>query len=139
MEIFCLNPVIIQSHTLAYSLSLYKRYHTPNGIVQIDKDKAASYRYFFPKYQYSCKRLGVTCDNVDEFYVITFDGETIPMFMVVPCGKCTLCRDKKKREWSFVLFVRMFILNLNLCLLLVLTTRNIYLNVVYLRRNFSFL
>jgi nitrate reductase beta subunit len=54
MDIFCLNPVIIQSHTLAYNLSLYKRYHTPNGIVQIDKDKAASYRYFFPKYQYSC-------------------------------------------------------------------------------------
>ena len=46
-NIFCLNPVIIQSHTLAYNLSIYKRYHTPNGIVNIDKDKAASYRYFF--------------------------------------------------------------------------------------------
>lgn len=100
-NIFCTNPVIIQSHTLAYNLSIYKRYHTPDGIVQIDKDKAATYRYFFPKYQYSCKRLGVTLGNVSEFYIITFDGEMIPMFMVVPCGKCTLCRDKKKREWSF--------------------------------------
>ena len=65
-----------------------------NQNLNLFQDKAASYRYFFPKYQYSCKRLGVVLGNVDEFYVVTFDGETIPMFMVVPCGKCTLCRDK---------------------------------------------
>jgi hypothetical protein len=100
-DIFCLDPVIIQAHTLAYNLSIYKRYHTPNGMVFIDKEVAASYRYFFPKYQYSCRRLGVTIDNVDEFYIPTFDGEIIHMFMVVPCSKCNLCRDKKKREWSF--------------------------------------
>jgi hypothetical protein len=100
-DIFCLNPVIIQAHTLAYNLSIYKRYHTPDGMVFIDKDVAASYRYYFPKYQYSCRRLGVTVDNVDEFYIPTFDGEIIHMFMLVPCSKCNLCRDKKKREWSF--------------------------------------
>lgn len=100
-DIFCLNPVIIQAHTLSYNLSIYKRYHTPNGMVYLDKDVAASYRYHFPKYQYSCCRLGVTIDNVDEFYIPTFDGEIIHMFMVVPCSKCNLCRDKKKREWSF--------------------------------------
>ena len=62
-NIFCTNPVIIQSHTLAYNLSIYKRYHTPDGIVQIDKDQAAANSYFFPRYQYSCKRLGVTLGN----------------------------------------------------------------------------
>nr|DAG82035.1 MAG TPA: Replication associated protein [Microviridae sp.] len=100
-DIFCLNPVIIQAHTLAYNLSIYKRYHTPNGMIYIDESVAATYRYCFPKYKYSCRRLGVTIDNVEEFYIPTFDGEIIYMFMVVPCSKCTLCRDKKKREWSF--------------------------------------
>lgn len=100
-DIFCLSPVIIQAHTLAYNLSIYKRYHTPNGMMFIDKDVAATYRYHFPKYKYSCRRLGVTLDNVEEFYIPTFDGEIISMFMVVPCGKCNLCCDKKKCEWSF--------------------------------------
>jgi hypothetical protein len=63
-DIFCLNPVIIQAHTLAYNLSIYKRYHTPNGMMFIDTDVAATYRYHFPKYKYSCRRLGVTIDNV---------------------------------------------------------------------------
>ena len=142
-DIFCLNPVIIQAHTLAYNLSIYKRYHTPNGMFFIDTDVAATYRYHFPKYKYSCRRLGVTIDNVDEFYIPTFDGEIIHMFMVVPCGKCTLCRDKKKREWSFraicenvSLFI-MYILLPNHCLSHVHTILGIYPNMVYLKRNFS--
>ena len=51
-DIFCLNPVIIQAHTLAYNLSIYKRYHTPNGMVFINEDVAATYRYYFPKYMF---------------------------------------------------------------------------------------
>lgn len=44
-------------------------------------------------------RSGVTLDNIDDYYVISPDGETFPVYMAVPCGHCTLCRDHKSKEW----------------------------------------
>lgn len=41
-------------------------------------------------------------DNIDDYYIVNkHTGETFPMFILVPCGKCELCRDKKSREWAF--------------------------------------
>lgn len=44
--------------------------------------------------------VGATMDNYKNWSVLTEDGELIPMFFPVPCGKCLLCRDKKAKEWS---------------------------------------
>lgn len=44
-------------------------------------------------------RTGVTLDNIDDFYVVSPDGEIFPVYMVVPCGKCSLCREKKVKMW----------------------------------------
>lgn len=60
------------------------------------------WNYRFPDYQFSPRKYGVTPDNIDEFQVINLKtGECYPMYMLVPCGKCELCRNKKKNEWSF--------------------------------------
>ncbi|UCS96030.1 MAG: replication initiation protein [Microviridae sp.] len=103
--ILCDKPVILQNHQLGYYLSIWKTYSISAEGGKIFKiltnSEAAYYRYDFPAYKYSVKRLGVTLENIDDFEVISPDGETYPMFIAVPCGKCVICRDRKKREWSF--------------------------------------
>ena len=36
---------------------------------------------------------------IDAYYLVDPDGVTYPVFMLVPCGHCRLCRKKKVDEW----------------------------------------
>jgi len=101
-QIYCENPVIIRNSQLKYLLTTYKTYHTPNQEITISNSIAEYYKYSFPERNFNPYRFGVTPDNIDDFYIINkHTGETFPMFILVPCGKCELCKDKKAREWSF--------------------------------------
>ena len=101
-QIYCENPVIIRNAQLKYLLTTYKTYVTPNGETTISNSIAEYYKYSFPKWEFSPYRFGVTSDNIDDYYIVNkHTGETFPMFILVPCGKCELCRDKKSREWAF--------------------------------------
>lgn len=98
-QIYCENPVIIRNAQLKYLLTTYKTYVTPNGETTISNSIAEYYKYSFPKWEFSPYRFGVTSDNIDDYYIVNkHTGETFPMFILVPCGKCELCRDKKSRE-----------------------------------------
>lgn len=101
MKIFCENPVVLQNIRLGYFLSIWKRYQTPNGIYYISKEEAQSYRYSFPSYRFTPKRFNVNSDNIEQFNVISPDGEIYPMYIQVPCSKCLICRNRKKNEWAF--------------------------------------
>lgn len=49
---------------------------------------------------YSPKKLNIQLEEVDSCYFINDEtGEVKPMFLVVPCGKCAICRDRKYREY----------------------------------------
>lgn len=100
-NLYCESPVILVNHRLGYYLSLWKKYQTPTGVYTIGVNEASYYRYSFPQYKYTPKRFKVNIDNIDQYNVISPDGEIYPMYIAVPCGKCLLCRDKKKRDWSF--------------------------------------
>ena len=101
-QIYCENPVVIRNSNLKYLLTTYKTYHTPNQEITITNSIAEYYKYSFPEWHFNPYRFGVTSENIDDFYIINkHTGETFPMFILVPCGKCELCRDKKSREWSF--------------------------------------
>ena len=101
-QIYCENPVVIRNSNLKYLLITYKTYHTPNQEITISNSIAEYYKYSFPEWNFNPYRFGVTSENIDDFYIINkHTGETFPMFILVPCGKCELCRDKKSREWSF--------------------------------------
>lgn len=101
MQLYCEHPVILVNHRLGYYLSIWRKYVTPNGVTEISTFEASYYRYHFPAYRYTPKRLGVTMDNIEEFNVVSPDGEMYPMFIAVPCSKCVLCRNKKTNDWSF--------------------------------------
>lgn len=101
-QIYCASPVIIRNSQLKYLITTYKTYHSPAGDVTISNSISEYWKYSFPEWQFSPYRCGVTPDNIDDYYVINpHTGEIFPMFILVPCGKCELCRDKKSREWSF--------------------------------------
>lgn len=101
-QIYCASPVIIRNSQLKYLITTYKTYHSPAGDVTISNSISEYWKYSFPEWQFSPYRCGVTADNIDDYYVINpRTGEIFPMFILVPCGKCELCRDKKSREWSF--------------------------------------
>lgn len=48
--------------------------------------------------KYYPKRLGVTPENYEQSYIVDVNGESIPLYMCVPCGHCRICRHKKSSE-----------------------------------------
>ena len=104
MQIYCSSPVVIRNPRILYYAQQYQYFHTESGFHKNPYFKSciteSSKRSL--SVRFSPKRLEVTQENMEKFYF--FDpttGETVPMFILVPCGKCELCLDKKKKEWSF--------------------------------------
>lgn len=88
MKIYCSDPRIIW-HPHAYHLcQKYRHFTTPSGIhhnhvMHINKNH-------------------VTEKNIDKYTIVNPDtGETYPIFLQVPCGKCPLCLEKRSQQWSF--------------------------------------
>lgn len=51
-------------------------------------------------YKFSPRRMRANKDNYDQFNLLDKDtGCLQPLFMLVPCGKCELCKEKKLNEW----------------------------------------
>lgn len=48
----------------------------------------------------SPKFVGATTENYKNWNLLTEDGELIPLFIAVPCGKCLLCTEKRAMEWT---------------------------------------
>lgn len=98
----CNSPVLIINPALVKSIHLYDSYHTPYGDVTLNYRSRSQYIVAFPYSTFSPRKTGVTPDNVDEYYFFHSNtGCCIPIYIIVPCGKCILCREKKVREWQF--------------------------------------
>lgn len=98
----CLNPTIIL-HPLFHEMYLNSVAIYLNGIThQITSVERNKYSISSQKlYYYLCpKNNNITIDNYDRNYFIDRFGNTFCIFLVVACGKCTLCCDKKAKEWS---------------------------------------
>lgn len=87
---YCEKPNIILSKTLYRHLTFGRRLVYTNGTD------------IYPIHGRlpSPTVVGATADNYKDWSILTEDGELIPMFVAVPCGKCILCREKKAKEWS---------------------------------------
>lgn len=101
-QILCDKPVIILNPLFHKNLLLYKLYHTPKGDIHLNRESYNKYLYEFPYNLFSPRRNNITLETMDDYYVIDgLTGNTFPMYIQVPCGKCVICRNKKAREWSF--------------------------------------
>lgn len=87
---YCQKPNIILSKTL------YRHYMFGRKMIYTDGESVYQLHGKLP----SPTAVGATLDNYKNWSILTEDGELIPMFVTVPCGKCILCREKKAKEWS---------------------------------------
>ena len=101
MQIYCEKPIIIRNPRLRELLIHWRAYKTPYDTVYLDSSAVDALRYdkdrikWFNPFRQDCNQ-----DNIDQYVVFNpKTGETAPMYLLVPCGKCVLCRDKKAREW----------------------------------------
>ena len=87
-KVICESPrIIFHPHSLYY-LSKYRHYITPKGV--------------FHSCTCHVKPSDIDYDSVDQYKVFNpSTGETRPMFLVVRCGKCILCRQRKLSQWCF--------------------------------------
>ena len=97
----CTNPTIICNPYLKDLLLTYRHY-VMNGVEKhlTDNMAAAMYREF-PYAMFSPAVLKLSVEDLDNYYIITPDGEQYMMYILVPCGRCNLCCDSKAKQWSF--------------------------------------
>lgn len=90
----CLNPRIIVNPRFV-QLSVHGRYPmiSMNGHDMFYSRNALDE---FDYKRFSVKRNSVNKDNIDKFFAYNFDGETLPIFIEVSCGKCKPCIESKR-------------------------------------------
>ena len=96
----CSNPRFILHPNFNWLIWKHRRY-VFNGETQyyVMRDELIDFNgYIYAKF--SPKNNNIGYHNIDEYYIVTPDGEQIPMYMAVPCRKCSLCRKKLANEYA---------------------------------------
>lgn len=103
MKLKCENPVIIFNPYLRYLVCRYQvvRLGFDTQDFRIGHLHRQTLWNDFPWSVFTRVRPEVTLDNIDNYFVIDpKTSETFPVFMAVPCGHCSLCKEKKARDWQ---------------------------------------
>lgn len=95
MEIKCLHPVVIINPEAVKRLRDFN-YLYIKGIYSYPVEFVVARRCKFSPKLYSVKPSDV--ENC--FLLSVSTGETLPFYLVVPCGKCIICRKKKASALS---------------------------------------
>lgn len=93
-NIKCEHPVVLLNPSLRKLLSSgYDTLITPLGTLYYADYHFPDLKKLYPR------RCGVTVDSADNYSIINgSNGETRPLYIVVPCGRCLLCRSRKSNE-----------------------------------------
>ncbi len=94
-QVHCEHPVILVHPNIRwfarYSTRAVVRGKTYKQLVGINPIRFADF---------SPKKLDIQLNEVDSCYFVNDEtGEVKPMYLVVPCGHCDICRDRKYREY----------------------------------------
>lgn len=101
-QCLCEKPVIIL-HPNAASIMINAGAYVWNGIIhRLSVRDKSKFMFEFPYQRFSPKRNKLTLDDIEDIYALDVkSGETKPIYLVVPCGKCDLCCYRKTKEMSF--------------------------------------
>ncbi|MBQ3555887.1 MAG: hypothetical protein IJA09_06710 [Bacteroidales bacterium] len=96
----CAEPVIIVNTKLRTYLYSIKYLH------YIDYNLKYSERFRQPTWtQLKChlahNKTMCNYANINQFYAVIDDGEIVPLYILVPCNKCFICKDKLSKMWEF--------------------------------------
>ena len=96
-NINCEHPLLIFHSDFRKNLLKYKCYSYFGKIYHCADNIADTFEWK----NYSRWKRCVTEENYDDCFVIDEStGETFPIYRLVPCGKCILCRNSIIREWK---------------------------------------
>ena len=88
MQISCLKPRVIYHPYSRMLLSKYRHF----------TDGCTIYHSSCPHY----KSFDIPHETADNYKIINPDtGQTFPLFLVVRCNNCVLCRKRKVSQWSY--------------------------------------
>lgn len=108
--IYCVHPRIIVRSDASQLLTFYRRYVMHGRVYDFTKTSGPLY---FPELK-EVKKYGKDfseshnwreiCDKVKElhssYYLLSKDGDIIPVIMLVPCGHCDLCLNRKTLDFT---------------------------------------
>lgn len=101
-QCLCEKPVLLL-HPNAASIIINAGAYVWKGVVyRLTVRQKEKYMFDFPYKRFSPTRNRLTQEDVEQIYALDVKtGETKPIYMVVPCGKCDLCCYRKTKEMSF--------------------------------------
>lgn len=89
----CSDPRIIINPKLAELLTRHKDYILRGKTMYYS---SVRHPYDFCYSPFSVRKNGITLEDCDNSFVIDkYSGELYPIYLVVPCGKCALCKTSK--------------------------------------------
>lgn len=94
-EYNCLDPQIIVNPRFAELVYQFGNYTLRGEFIH--RKLHSSQVESFKKNNWSANRMGINIDNYKDCYVTDLSsGEIYPMYFVVPCGHCCICRNTKE-------------------------------------------
>lgn len=90
----CERPVVLLNPRFRWFAMRFTRVYVKNRLVSICPAEVS--KEYLRKF--SPKKYGITPADVSSCYLVNSDGEIKPLYLLVPCGSCRLCREKKSRE-----------------------------------------
>lgn len=111
VNIKCEHPVIIRNPYLQYLVIKYQVVQLGNRYLdfRLSNGKEGGIRSHSLRRDWDYKIAPlfkinysqVTLDTIDDYFVINqATGETYPVYLAVPCGKCALCKEHKAQMWQ---------------------------------------
>lgn len=95
----CCNPRLITNTHFRDMMLSFRCYHTPDGFCTVSNLEVVAWTKEFP---YRRFMKNVDRFNLDEYFFCNpCTGECFPMYYLVGCGKCELCREDRANEWCF--------------------------------------
>lgn len=97
----CENPSIIINPSLFKVWHLYPYVNILGSVYNYihryrgSRNRGGKYPTYF-----CAKRTGVTLDTLDKCFAFNSEGDTIPFYIAVPCGKCAVCSVSKQMQFG---------------------------------------
>lgn len=100
MYIKCEHPQIILHPYTKERILKYGNYTIRGKSKYLTNFELSRLYNYFPSKLIHPKSLNIDESELDDCYVVSDDGELLPMYLYVPCGKCILCKSKKVSDWQ---------------------------------------